>query len=814
MSDADAHIERALALHGQGKLAEAVAEYRAAIGLRPDYAEIHNKLGYALRQQGKPDEAIAEFRKAIRLQPDFAHAHYNLGLAFMDQGKPEEAVAELREAIRITPESAEAHLNLANNLINQGKLDDAIAEFREAIRLQPRDALAHFTLAFELLAARRGRRDDEEALVLARRAVQLEPTREIFAMYLALAQYRTEHWAEFLAAARRGVVPVGTASTIGFMLAVAHWHKGNKREARSWFNNAVESMRQNPVENPEAEAEVRRLWTEAAELLGQPGPAGPGRASPATPGGKRGDTTLTSALATIGRFLWGGRWFGTRQGQPPADFDALFRTAVVLAEKGKLDQATATLREAIRIHPADADAYYNLGVLLQHQGKLDEAITAYRDAIRIKPDLADVHTNLGVALREQGKLDEATATLREAIRIHPDDANAHNHLGIVLNRQGTLGEAIAEMRAAIRLKPDDADAHYNLGIALKAQGMLDEAIGNYRNALRIQPDLADVHYNLGLALSEQGKLEEAIATFREGLRIQPDAAAHTNLGIALLQEGKPDQAIAEFREAIRISPELVEPRLNLGSTLQALGKCDEAIAEFRAAIRVRPGDERAHLALGNALREQGRHEEAVTAFYSSFGQLPSDPDEPGEGLEPPAWTKSDPGAAAEAYYSRGSGHLAQARPAQAVRAFRKTIDFQPNHAAAHSDLAWCLAPFSDPSGPDYSEALVHARKGVELAPQNANSHRALALAEYGVGHWTESLAAAERSMALKRGGNARDWFILALARWQTGEKDQARIWFEKAAAWTNEKSPKDPELRRLWSEAAQLLALPGPSAGG
>ena len=63
------------------------------------------------------------------------------------------------------------------------------------------------------------------------------------------------------------------------------------------------------------------------------------------------------------------------------------------------------------------------------QGKLDEAIAAYREAIRLKPDYAEAHSNLGIALAGQGKLDEAIAEYREAIRLKPDYAAAHNNLG-------------------------------------------------------------------------------------------------------------------------------------------------------------------------------------------------------------------------------------------------------------------------------------------------------------------------------------------------------------------------------------------------
>ena len=41
--------------------------------------------GNALLDQGKTDEAIALFREAIRLEPDFADAHYELGSALLMQ---------------------------------------------------------------------------------------------------------------------------------------------------------------------------------------------------------------------------------------------------------------------------------------------------------------------------------------------------------------------------------------------------------------------------------------------------------------------------------------------------------------------------------------------------------------------------------------------------------------------------------------------------------------------------------------------------------------------------------------------------------
>jgi tetratricopeptide (TPR) repeat protein len=79
-------------------LDEAIAEYRAAIRIKPDYAEAHLDLGLVQGKQRKLEEAIAELRAAIRIKPDHAEAHFNLGIALANQGRRDEAIAELREA--------------------------------------------------------------------------------------------------------------------------------------------------------------------------------------------------------------------------------------------------------------------------------------------------------------------------------------------------------------------------------------------------------------------------------------------------------------------------------------------------------------------------------------------------------------------------------------------------------------------------------------------------------------------------------------------------------------------------------------------
>ena len=97
----------------QGRIQEAIASYREALRLEPEYAEAHNNLGRALKDVGRNEDALAHANRALRLKPDYADAHYNLGTVLQRLGRIEEAIAHYRDVLRIQPDYVEAHLDLA-----------------------------------------------------------------------------------------------------------------------------------------------------------------------------------------------------------------------------------------------------------------------------------------------------------------------------------------------------------------------------------------------------------------------------------------------------------------------------------------------------------------------------------------------------------------------------------------------------------------------------------------------------------------------------------------------------------------------------
>jgi tetratricopeptide (TPR) repeat protein len=122
--------ERGNIQFNQGLFEEAIASYREAIRLKPDFPEAHSSLGIALAADGYYKEAEAACRKAIELKPDSGQAHVNLGLVLARNFHYKEAEAAFRDAIQLQPGDALAVCNLGIALQNQGRLADALEELR------------------------------------------------------------------------------------------------------------------------------------------------------------------------------------------------------------------------------------------------------------------------------------------------------------------------------------------------------------------------------------------------------------------------------------------------------------------------------------------------------------------------------------------------------------------------------------------------------------------------------------------------------------------------------------------------------------
>jgi protein O-mannosyl-transferase len=280
---------------------------------------------------------------------------------------------------------------------------------------------------------------------------------------------------------------------------------------------------------------------------------------------------------------------------------------------------------ALACTSGNAPAHYNLGVALSGRGRVDEAIAQYRKALKIKPDKADAHNNLAMALVVRGEVDAAIAHYQKALEIRPDLAEVHYNLGVALADRGEVDAAIAHYKMALEINPYDADTHNNLGKAMSGRGQVDEAITQYQKALEIRPSLAEAHNNLGMALAGCGQVDEAIACYQKALEIRPDLAeAHNNLGNALVRRGQVDEAIAQYRQALQVKPDFAEAHYNLANALARCGEFDTAIVHYRKALEIKPNDTRCSENLASVLSDREKILRTLATRRETLRSRPDD----------------------------------------------------------------------------------------------------------------------------------------------------------------------------------------------
>lgn len=142
-----AAFEAGLKLSSEGKLEEAIGEYKKALAIDPEQAYVLANLADALARLNKNDDALAAYEKALSLKPGDAALYTNCGVLLGKMGKAAESQEMFKRAASIHPANAAQNFyNLGATLVNQGKCEQAVAAFREAIAADPNYAEAYLQL--------------------------------------------------------------------------------------------------------------------------------------------------------------------------------------------------------------------------------------------------------------------------------------------------------------------------------------------------------------------------------------------------------------------------------------------------------------------------------------------------------------------------------------------------------------------------------------------------------------------------------------------------------------------------------------------
>lgn len=125
----------------QGRMPDAIAEYRKAIVKNPAAIHLHYRLGRALALESQFDEAVKEFEAELKLNPSDALAEYQVAQILSVQQRPAEAALRFERALALKPDFVEAMVALAKL-----RPASAVGLLEKAIGIAPRNEAARYAL--------------------------------------------------------------------------------------------------------------------------------------------------------------------------------------------------------------------------------------------------------------------------------------------------------------------------------------------------------------------------------------------------------------------------------------------------------------------------------------------------------------------------------------------------------------------------------------------------------------------------------------------------------------------------------------------
>jgi len=314
----------------------------------------------------------------------------------------------------------------------------------------------------------------------------------------------------------------------------------------------------------------------------------------------------------------------------------------------------------------------------------------------------------------------------------------------------------------------------------------DPQAGKLRHLVQNQSDYL-AHCKLGNEALAKKHYDQAATEYQLALKSQDNAEGHEFLGQALLKKSEPDAAFAQFAEALRIDPGLVNAASKWGVALAAQGKSEEAMRVLEQALQHNPDAGLLHYNLAATLVQmrtdaEGRRRTASAAARPEEIQAAENEAKKLAEDALTHFTKASRNKVDSPAFWCAFGQLLNqlGRYAEAEPLLFRAVSEDAALTTAHFQLA--LAEFHLGK---YAESIAHYEKVLVLAPDNTDTLNSLALLYATATNAevrTSKMAVQLAIRACEATGNQNARFMDTLAQSYAADGDffQAIAWEDKS----------------------------------
>jgi len=333
------------------------------------------------------------------------------------------------------------------------------------------------------------------------------------------------------------------------------------------------------------------------------------------------------------------------------------------------------------------------------------------------------------ALRAQAQeAAEPSSTVFDSVAI------VHYQAGYKLLQAQNFRNAAAEFEQAVAAAPTYGDAFYALGKVYRALNEYDKAIKAYEAAK-----------NLPLSSQVKGNPSKELSV------------VYDKFARKLYGQRKYQEAVTMCDKALELEPAKPEVYYVKGLSHFRFGALEEARKAYMQELQINPSYAQAHKAIGDLYRQNRSYSLAIEAYKKAIALDSTLTD---------AW-----GGVARSQMDNQSLD-------EALKTLTRAVVLDPKYEEGHLLMGVTLNRLGR-----QQDAIAPLRQAIALDGKDPEAHFRLAEAYYALGDYRNALSTAQSAVQYKKDnrppGKAAEATI-ADSYLKLGQKDQARLWYQKA----------------------------------
>ena len=714
--NAAALIEQARKKASSGDFDGALTMLQDVIAKAPSNHEAWKLKGdIYLLAKNQPVEALAAYRKAVDLRPDFLAGHAALLTMLLAQGQFPEAGKQLEQLEKSAPNHPQTRYFEAQMAYQ--KKDYVLARdlLQKVLSVAPDDVLSQQLAGIVALQLNAW----GPAQTYLNRALQLAPQLPLARRGLIMAYLRSGQPAKALEALLPGLDRPVVDPELLTLAGQVYLQNGDVKRAEGYFSQAAQHSPKDPAKR--TTLALTRLmggttdgvFEELNDIAG-------------SDAGTTADLALISAHARRKEFDKALKAVdGLEKKQPGKPLTAQLRAQIQL-EKRDVVGARKSFEQVLAIDPNYFAAVAGLAALdladkqpERARKRVEAVLTRDPKNVQALLALAEIAATSGAEKTEVAKhltaaiaasptdpvprflliefhlrnqdLKEAMSVAQNAVAALPDSAKLLEALGVVQQASGELNQATTTFNKLVALQPQSPLPYVRLAEVHRISKNQEEAVRSLQKALDLKPDLLDAQRGLILFNLDARKYPEALVIARTVQKQRPaDGVGLALEGDILAAQKNWMGATTAYREGLKRTSS-TDLAIKLHSVLQAAGKGGEADKLSSSWKNEHPQDAKFLFYLADQALARGDYDTAEKS-YADVTQLQ---------------------ASNALAYNNLAWVTAKLNKTGAMAFAEKANSLAPNQPAFMDTLAMLLSDKGE-----YAKALALQTKALALQPKN------------------------------------------------------------------------------------------------